>query len=405
MSSRSTLKNYFKRGAIPKEADFADLIDSMVIQNEDSVFKPPNDPLSIKAIGANEDLLNFYPADGQSAGPLSWRVQQKPDGKAGLNIADSSRSRLFLESATGNAGLGTTEPKSPLSVAGGLAVGAGYAPANAAPASGLIVEGNVGIGTPTPTTRLQVNAATNSGGSAQLSAPEAVLRLVRDGISGQTWSNVAEFSLSRYEQVGTYARTRLDIGLSHGATSDATAILSVRSDGNIGIGTATPVARLDIQAQTRTDTHPSGINGLYVTGTFGPDSQGVEFRHTNGTQGIGFGYNTIYATGTNANQDLNLKPRGTGYVGIGTSEPRAMLDVNGYIMGRNPYDRNFRDNEAPGGSDSARIKAILAQKPNGTYLIGGPTPNYPYHIFFYWKGNNTYYRTWIPLDRNSVEAF
>ena len=76
----------------------------------------------------------------------------------------------------------------------------------------------------------------------------------------------------------------------------------------------------------------------------------------------------------------------------------------GYIIGKNPYDRNFRDNEGS-PSDSARAKEILSGKSDGTFMIGGPTPNYPYHIFFYWKAGGNFYRTWIPIDRNSVESF
>jgi hypothetical protein len=84
---------------------------------------------------------------------------------------------------------------------------------------------------------------------------------------------------------------------------------------DLGIGTTAPRARVDIQQGTREGTHPAAVEGLYVTGKFG-NAQGVEFRHSNGTQGIGFGYNTIYATGGNANQDLNLRPRGTGRVNV-----------------------------------------------------------------------------------------
>jgi hypothetical protein len=55
---------------------------------------------------------------------------------------------------------------------------------------------------------------------------------------------------------------------------------------------------------------------LYVTANSQPASGGVEFRHMNGSQGIGFGYNTIYATGSTANQDLMLQPRGTGSLSV-----------------------------------------------------------------------------------------
>ena len=51
-------------------------------------------------------------------------------------------------------------------------------------------------------------------------------------------------------------------------------------------------------------------------GNIGADSAGHEFRHNNRTQGIGLGYNTIYATGSNADQDLGLKARGNGKVRV-----------------------------------------------------------------------------------------
>jgi hypothetical protein len=51
-------------------------------------------------------------------------------------------------------------------------------------------------------------------------------------------------------------------------------------------------------------------------GEIGAESAGHEFRHANESQGIGLGYNTIYATGYNADQDLGLKARGNGKVRV-----------------------------------------------------------------------------------------
>jgi hypothetical protein len=74
--------------------------------------------------------------------------------------------------------------------------------------------------------------------------------------------------------------------------------------------------------------HETGL-ALYVTADSGGAGNGVEFRHSNGTQGIGFGYNTIYATGTHPNQPLILKARGTGTVQIaGTLQANAVIDEN-----------------------------------------------------------------------------
>jgi hypothetical protein len=122
LKPRSTLKSYFIKGAIPKESDFADLIDSMLIQDEDAVFKTANDPLSIKATGAEEALLNFYRAE-QGNNTLTWQMKQKPNGaKPGLSIADSAGTRLYIESGSGNVGIGLQTPKTRLHVQGRLRV-------------------------------------------------------------------------------------------------------------------------------------------------------------------------------------------------------------------------------------------------------------------------------------------
>jgi len=104
--------------------------------------------------------------------------------------------------------------------------------------------------------------------------------------------------------------------------------VSINPTGNVGIGIPTANNTLDIQGVTRTGTHASG-RPLYVTGNISEASNGIEFRHTNGSQGIGFGFNTIYATGSvaNANQNLSLLAKGTGGVGIGTSNPAWDLHV------------------------------------------------------------------------------
>jgi hypothetical protein len=127
-------------------------------------------------------------------------------------------------------------------------------------------------------------------------------------------------------------------------------------NGNAGIGTTAPKAALDIQQEERTDLekHPKSVKGLYVTGNFAAD-KGVEFRHNNASQGIGFGFNTIYATGSHTDQNLNLKPRGsgkvnvsgdfgvTGNVGIGTADPEEKLHVNGNVLASKVYSENARE--------------------------------------------------------------
>jgi cytoskeletal protein CcmA (bactofilin family) len=103
-------------------------------------------------------------------------------------------------------------------------------------------------------------------------------------------------------------------------------LMRIKPSGNVGIGTNNPIASLDIASASRTGTHPTAVKGLYITGDFNADNDGVEFRHSSGTQGIGFGFNTIYAAGSAANQDLGLKPKGTGEVKVAGS-----LSVSGIV--------------------------------------------------------------------------
>ena len=87
----------------------------------------------------------------------------------------------------GNVGIGTTVPQSKLAVSGGVAIGSSYAGANAAPDNGLLVEGNVGIGTTNPDGTLTIKAHSNGwvGGLTLLSNNEtAKWRIHPENASG-----------------------------------------------------------------------------------------------------------------------------------------------------------------------------------------------------------------------------
>jgi hypothetical protein len=68
------------------------------------------------------------------------------------------------------------------------------------------------------------------------------------------------------------------------------------SGGKVGVNDTTPDSSLDVIDDSQT--------------------AGIRVRHSNLTQGVSIGYNTIQANGSNTNQDLNIAAKGAGLIGM-----------------------------------------------------------------------------------------
>jgi len=252
--------------------------------------------------------------------------------------------QLFV-SSTGNVGLGTTTPGSyKLQVAGSLraenistdklttsvldgvssfAVGAFKADSvSTARVSAGIVDGvtsltasaiqadGLSVGT--------LTATTPGGQSGVTVSSNGTIRFVDNGQISSSDNN-HRLLFRRSENI-LELREFGSIVLSAGATQgNATSSLVVTAAGNVGVGTANAGARLSIR-QGATEHGAAAQNRvLFATGYMndGKNSDGgVEFRRDNMTQGIGFGFNTIYAAGSDADQELNLVSRGASALGL-----------------------------------------------------------------------------------------
>ena len=143
----------------------------------------------------------------------------------------SGTQRLVIDS-TGNVGIGTTSPGFKLDVVGDTRISDRfYANSNAAigfttsptpPTNGLLVNGNVGIGTTSPATKWHVQ---DSNGGIFFSGTDVVF--------------------NRFKSTGTSAGVGRDL-LFSAQNAGNTPDLYIKSSGNVGIGTASPGAKLEV---------------------------------------------------------------------------------------------------------------------------------------------------------------
>ena len=144
------------------------------------VFRKSRGTLLSPTIVTDQDyigVLSFTPYDGasylQTAG-FGGRVNGTVTagsvptdlffytGSANLTNPYVSGNVRMVINSSGNVGIGTTTPQSKLDVEGAVSIGATYSGTTAAPANGLLVEGLVGIGTSNPTVSLDVSSKTDA---------------------------------------------------------------------------------------------------------------------------------------------------------------------------------------------------------------------------------------------------
>jgi len=228
-------------------------------------------------------------------------------------------------------------------------------------------DGNVGIGTTSPTEKLHINYTNNelkvSDGNIIYGREENISRQsllsTAETYYGSREHSIIRNANSNYRNTGDngarYDTHKIVLGYSETydygdngyyptynaikfqtvtdwSTTTLNTNMIILSNGNVGIGTTDPQNRLDIvQDNARTGNHRTGA-AIYATSSSGDKFNGtIEVRHYNGTQGIGIGYNSLYATGDNTDQNINIIPRGSGNVGIDTVSPTSKLHVNGNI--------------------------------------------------------------------------
>jgi len=251
------------------------------------------------------------------------------------------QSPVLLVQNGGNVGIGTSSPSQKLEVSGNA-----------------IVSGSIGINldttdpnTPIPDAKLHVAGAVGTAGVETAEIIRLLRPIAMNGSNTIKRSNSAGLFLGTFEGV-VDGKARLDFKLSgapgqsnaYGRVPDVT-VMTLQANGNVGIGTTSPGAKLDVNgtlAVTGTSTLAGSLtvnNTVSLNGALGKTGLSVD---ANGNVTMG---GALVVTGTStltgsltvnntvslngASNKTGLSVDANGNVGIGTTSPTAKLDVAG----------------------------------------------------------------------------
>lgn len=188
-------------------------------------------------------------------------------------------------------------------------------------ASALFIspEGNVGIGTDNvdPHNKLQLNGNLHMDGNSIYFRKD-----IWNTSSFMRWNNKTD---------------RLDLlsfrGIALGQTVGNNDLLPIVTVGTTGLDAdgrdyTKPAVDIASVPRSATDYQPKIPLALYVGGDINQRNKGIQFRQSDGRQGIGFTMNAIYTAGSMDNQDLNLEVTGGGNLIFKTSDQNRMFINN-----------------------------------------------------------------------------
>ncbi|HLC79054.1 MAG TPA: hypothetical protein VJG83_01365 [archaeon] len=199
----------------------------------------PSGKLDIKGASTG-DIFQLVLSSARNIGGLNrnWLMSLDRGVEGNFEITPSTllggytfNTPALAINTAGNVGIGETSPGSKLSVSGGGSFGASY-DTTAAPTNGLIIEGNVGIGVSSPSNKLDVNGNTRITGDLNVTGTSYLGNIILNA----TDLNVTNINprdqniIIKNTSGGEIARI-----IGAGTTS-----------GNVGIGTTTPGAKLEI---------------------------------------------------------------------------------------------------------------------------------------------------------------
>ncbi len=206
-----------------------------------------------------------------------------------------------------------------LAIIGGLANTSVQFRANNAEVMRLATSGNVGIGTTSPGNKLQISNFDSSEQLLRLGVQYNTIRSLRGGINWYDGGNTTGQISTEYD--GTMVS--MTFGSLYNSGHNSNTLMTIRGNGNVGIGTTSPVAKLDVRGD---------LNLNYGTGiSFGDGTAAARYAIINTyttddvlqlqAAGNSNGIVTFHTGGASSLRTERMRITSSGNVGIGTSSP------------------------------------------------------------------------------------
>lgn len=183
--------------------------------------------------------------------------------------------------------------------------------------------GYVGIGTANPQTSLHVENETSASWVKGIITNVPNLTTNQTGVIQIGKENATNNNVYLgFRYVDDQSSSNLGV-LGFGGTGT---VMALRADGNVGIGTTSPAAKLDVNGDARVGGDLSVVNDIRLGGTHQifDSANGVVNWGPNGN----FYFRTLSTQGDAGTYTNRMMIGSTGNVGIGTISPGANLEVN-----------------------------------------------------------------------------